>query len=674
MANIIKSSYAIIKSSNYERVKQIYNEREQSKRALQLDFDRGLKAWQAYMGFYGEQWPNVQLMQLHAEKRYAYQFNIIRPKVDTMAGAIITDLPDPDWTPVEGQPTTGTDAIKETFYSDKELTNWRVHLIELIQAGLIHNGWIEMVETTKYHPLGNIGLNFLRDGSGVPSAYWKSNDDRKLEKFWKSRYFNPEKLKFKYEKSSAAIEAAIQDLKLHGMDELDENAAEERRNFEGRVGSEYEVIEELWLEHVKTERLVGRKENETVTIPFPITIKDKGEEFEKFVQLNQIDISSVNPYPYTDIISHKTAVCPSLDPTIMLYDKKTRVQVKGLPVYHFTTRRHEGKDMGMCETIMDMQAIFNKRITLENELVEKTNGGMKIWNKAIFRNPKEKTEIKDYANKPGHNMFANIDDVQKVYEEIQPNAYPSQVMSQIELIYNQLLPLVSGVSDAWSAEGASNDSGILYERKVQMNKIGTLLMDEGVKHLINNIGEGYMYQWPITYGGMEREITTKGGKGKVVLNEKLQEGFVRNSVEHLPRHKVIVTEKVDSPTRQQSTREMMMELMKQINPETNPISFQNALRTVFETLNISDDEKEKFMADLELELAAARTQMTAQIASNTAATSAGVMQDKQAQMQLQKMGAGPPQAPQQQITAPEEQVSQVEPEQEEETMLAEAEI
>ena len=108
----MKVSYGKIKSSNYERVQDIYNQREQSKRALQLDYDRGLKAWQVYMGFYGEQWPVVKFAMMNAAKRYAYQFNIVRPKVDTMAGAIITDLPDPDWTPVEGEPTSGTEAIK----------------------------------------------------------------------------------------------------------------------------------------------------------------------------------------------------------------------------------------------------------------------------------------------------------------------------------------------------------------------------------------------------------------------------------------------------------------------------------------------------------------------------------------------------------------------------------
>ena len=671
--NIMKSSYAVIKSSDYERVKTIYNERNASKRAMQDDYDRGFNMWKIYMGFYGEQWPETKLALLTADKRYPYQFNIVRPKIDTMAGVLITDLPDPDWVPVEGQPTTGTEAIKDTFYTDKETTNWRPNLIQLIQAALVHDGWIEMIEDTKHHPLGNIGLVYQRSGSFVPSSYWKSNSDRDLQKGWKSRYFNAEQLAFKYEKSSSAIKAAIEDIRLHGSEELPsmEQAARDRRNFSGNVGNEHEVIEEMWLETVKTERLYGRKAGELITIPFPVTIKEAGPEFEQFVAINEIEIDTIKPMPYQDIVCHKTAIAPSLDPTIILYDKKTRVQVKGLPMYHLTTRRHEGRNMGLVETVKDLQTVFNERMSLDNEILAKVNGGMTIWNSELTKDPKVKKRINQNHNRPGHNEHLPIDDVKQVSHKVEPPTYPSHLMSQIDLLHKELLPVIIGVSDAWSAESRSGQSGILFEREIQMNKIGTLLQDEGVKQLMNNIGEGYLYQWPITYGDSEREIKSKDGKNKVVLNQKMEDGSIKNSVAHTPRTRVVVTEKTNTPTKNSATRQMVTEFRATINPEMSPITYQNSNKMFFKTLeSLPDEEKEEYLADIELEKASAKTQVVAAIANNTAATSAAVVQDKQAQGAIGQMGGAPPQGqPQEQVTSPEEQINQAPPEEEEESIL-----
>ncbi len=671
--NIIKSSYDIIKSSDHDRVTQIYNERNASKRAMQADFDRGITAWKIYMGFYGEQWPDLKLQQLTADQRYAYQFNIVRGKAHTMMGALITDMPDPAWVPVEGEATTGTEALEETYYTDKEVCNWRANLIQLVEAAVVHDGWIEMVEDTKHHPMGNIGLKFQRDGSFVPDGYWKTDDDRDLKKGWKSRYFNAQQLAFKYEKMSDAIKVAVADMKQNGAEELSstEQASQSRHNFHGKVGNEYEVIEEMWIEKVKTERLYGRKEGELVTIEFPTKIAGPGPEFEQFVETNQIDVSTINPRPYEDIICHKTAVCPSLDPTILLYDKKTRIQVKGLPMYHLTTNRHNGRNMGLVEAIKDIQTTLNERMSLDSEILAKVNGGMTIWNEELTKDPKVMERIRKNHNRPGHNEFLPLDTVKNPAYKVEPPNYPSHLMSQIELLSQTFLPIVSEVSDAWSAESHSGQSGILYEREVQMNKIGTLIYDEKIKHLINNIGEGYLYQWPITYGDAEREITKKGNKGKVVLNEKLEDGSIKNSVRHTPRMRVLVVEKVNTPTKNSATRQMVVEFQKSINPEISPITYQNTNKMFIETLDfMPDDKKEEMLAGVDLEMAAAQTSVVAQIAGNTAATSGAAVQDQQAQGALGQMGAPGPQAPPtEQVTPTEEQITPPEPEQEEESIL-----
>lgn len=657
---IMKADYRTIKSSDHERVRQVYHDRENAKRTMQNDYDRGIKAWEYYFALAGMQWPDKELKVLTDADRYAYQFNILTPKLNTMAGAIITDLPDTDWSPIEGQRTTGTEAVKSTYYTDKEQCNWRWNLVNHIIGMLVHDSWIQMIETKKYHPLGNIGLQWLRPNSFVPSAYWKSNNDRDLKEGYKSTYLTAEGIKFKYEiNSNEFINQAIARIK-QSKDTPPVNISEQQERFQGKVGDEYEVIEHFWLEMLKEKRLVGRKTGAFQWVPFPIS--DDQQYLEQFAQENEIDWDTVEEQPYDDMIQHVTSVVPSLDPTLILYDAKTRVQVKGLSFFHSTTQRYKGMNKGLAETIIDLQTTLNKRISLETELIEKANGGSKILNKALFNSDKEERDFKRNANKPGRIFTADLDNVKNTHIDIGPSAYPSAVMTQIELMFNTLLPVISTVSDAWSSESASGESGVLNERKIQMNKIATLVTDEAVKQLMNNIGEAYFYQWQITYGDVERRINLKGGREELVLNEQLDEnGTMRNAVQYTPRCQVIVKENPNSPTKRNLQMQLANEAMANINPEVNPLLYQNFMSIYVNSIEQDDEKKMQFEADMDLEKMKARTSIIAGTAANMAGISGAQVQDMQAKMMLASQGQPPAGGaqPQDQITEPEEQVQQV---------------
>jgi len=657
---IMKANYRSIRSSEEGRVRQIYHDREAAKRAMQGDYDRGEKAWEYYFALAGMQWPAKELKVLNDEDRRAYQFDILSPKLNTMAGAIITDLPDSDWSPIEGARTTGTEAVKSTYFTDKEQTNWRWNLVQHIIGMLVHDSWIQMVETTKYHPLGNIGLEWIRPGGFVPSAYWKSNNDRDLKEGYKSSYLTAEGIKFKYEiDNNEFINKEIERYKLQ-KGTPPANIAEQQTRFQGKVGDEFEVIEHFWLEMLKEHRLVGRKQGAFQWVPFPIS--EDQAYLEQFAQENNIDWDTVEEQPYDDLIQHITAVVPSLDPTLILYDAKTRVQVKGISFFHSTTKRWKGMNKGLAETMMDIQTTLNKRISLETELIEKVSGGSSLINKQLFDDEKQEKDFIKNSNKPGKKFLVDLDTVKNIKEDIGPAAYPSAIMTQIELMFNTLLPIVSNVSDSWSAESASGESGILYERKVQMNKIATLVMDEGIKQLMNNIGEAYFYQWQITYGDVERKINIKGGREELTLNEELDErGTLRNAVQYTPRCQVIVKENPHSPTKQNLDRQLASEAMQNINPEINPLMYQDFMSIYIKTIEQDDETKAQFEADMEIERMSAQTRVIAATGNNMAGLSEAMVRDMQAKMMLASQGQPPaqPTAPQEQITEPEEQIQQV---------------
>ena len=656
---IMKANYRSIKSSDGERVKQIFHDRENSKRAMQEDYDRGIKANEFVFALSGMQWYEKERKRLSEEDRYAYQFNVLTPKLYTMAGAMITDLPDVDWSPIEGARTTGTEAVKSTFHTDKEQCNWRWNLVQHFIGMLTHDSWIQMVETKKYHPLGNIGLEWLRPGSFVPSAYWKSNNDRDCKEGYKSTYLTAEGIKFKYEIENEMIRAAIDRIKL-GKSLPPRDIAEQQQRFQGQIGDEYEVIEHFWLEMKKEKRLIGRKAGQFQWVPFPIS--DDQAYLEQFAEENSIDWDTVEEQPYDDMIQHVTAIAPSLDPELILYDAKTRVQVKGLSFFHSTTQRYKGMNKGLAESIMDLQATLNKRISLETELIEKANGGSTLVNKDLFDNPKDESDFKRNANKAGKKFLVDLDNVTKTIEQVHPADYPSAVMTQVQLMFDTLLPVISQVSDSWSSESQSGESGVLNERKIQINKIATLVYDEAVKQLMNNIGEAYFYQWQITYGDVEREINIKGGRERLTLNEQIDEnGTVRNAVQYTPRCQIIVKENPNSPTKRTLDRQLANEALTSINPEINPLMYQDFMKIYIGSIEHDDETKMQFEADMELEAMQARTSLISRIAQNTAAMSGAALQDMQAKMALASQGQQQPQGAQieEQVTTPEEQVQQI---------------
>jgi len=657
--SIMKANYRSIRSSNTEKVKQIYHDRENAKRAMQGDYDRAVIANEFVFALSGMQWYEKERKRLDEDDRYAYQFNVLTPKLYTMAGAIITDLPDIDWSPIEGARTTGTEAVKSTFFTDKELCDWQWNLVMHFIGMLTHDSWIQMVETKKHHPLGNIALEWLRPGSFVPSAYWKSNNDRDCKEGYKSTYLTAEGIKFKYEVNNEMINQAIERYK-QGKSLPPKDIADQRETFQGHIGDEYEVIEHFWLEMKKDKRLIGRKEGMFQWVPFPIS-EDRAY-LEQFATENEIDWDTVVEQPYDDMIQHVTTVAPSLDPELILYDAKTRVQVKGLSFFHSTTQRYKGMNKGLAETMMDIQATINKRISLETELIEKANGGSQLVNKMLFDDDKQERDFKRNAGKPGRKYLVDLDKVQKTVENVHPADYPSALMSQIQLMVETLLPMVSQVSDSWSAESASGESGILYERKVQMNKIATLVYDEAVKQLMNHIGEAYFYQWQITYGDVERTINIEGGKKQVVLNEQMDEmGTVRNAPLYTPRVQIIVKENPRSPTKRTLTRQLAEEALQRINPEVNPLLYLDHMEMYIGAIEYDDEKKERIESDMKIERMNAVARLISSTAQSTATTSQSALADMQAKMAMAAQGQAEPGQAQieEQVTSPEEQIQQV---------------
>jgi len=647
----------LLKGSDQQKAARIIQECEAAIRASREDLNRGYEIWQAYFAASGRQWPESKRQYLREQDRHAWQFDVLSPKVDTLAGSLVAELPDIDWAPVSGARNTATEAIRDTYAIDKELFNYNNVLLEVIRDGCVHSGWLQITESKKYNPARNISIERVRPGYFIPDPYWRTDNDRDLESAWKIAYMTAEQIKQKWPKVSAAVNLAIEKKRQSGKTTPTDGSNRDalQNQYVAEIDDEYRVIEYHWVEAIKRDRLVGAKFNaDTETIKYmPFPLVDDEDTLKRFAEINEIDWDTVEVTEYEDRVHHVTTVS-DIDNTVLLEDGASRLQVNGLPFYHFTSMRYNGHDKGVAESILDAQRMINEKESYLLEMVAKASGGSELWNKDLWQNETDRQRFVKKANKPGHKEFVDLDGVKNIKEDVGPAAPNQIVFNELDRMYNQVIPMVSRVSDAMSAVSDTGDSGILFERKYQINRIANVLLDKGVQQLMNNLGEGYFYQWKITYAKVERDITSKDGQKSVVLNKHTVvngEPVIINSVAETPRTRVVVTESRNTPIYQMRKKTEMVEMIKSI-PEGDQLRLQFALREYFDAMNLPDKQQGmlEMINDMEMQKAFIgymrdMSTMDAEIKNN------GVLA-AQAEQFLKKLGQmqGQPPAIQQQIT------------------------
>ena len=631
--NIIESKY----STETDIATTVIGEFDKAYEVQRDDFDRGVKSWKRYFPVNYGKWDPEALKTLQEEYRHPIQIDISSPRIDTLAGSLISDLPDPTWVPVHGQKNLLTEAIAQTYYTDRDLYNFDTIMLLVFRDGLVHCGDLAVVEDYKYH-VPRVKFERIMHGFLVWEPYWLSDDDRDAEVVFRVGFLNPIKLKNKYHFKSDAISEAIKEYR-RDKSGYPTNIEEQQKNKNlGKVGDEFMVIEKHYLEHIRTTRLIGRREGQEELIPFPIN-KDR-PYLERFAEVNQIDWTTVFKDTYDDRISYVTTVCKEL-PTICLQEaKKNKVQVNGVPFHHFTARRWAGKNMGIIESIGDVEDTINKRESLITELVSKAGGGSTLVNEELFPDPKKRQEWIKKKNKAGHAEFVNLDGVKNILQHMVPAQANIAAQDQISRMYKEVLPLVSRVSEALTSMSDSSDSGILFERKFQTNMIANTLMNRSIRQFINNVAESYFYQWQITYAGYEQEITFRDGQQAIKLNQR-RGGMIYNDVSSVPRCRVVTAENTKSQTYQMRWRSIWAEMLTSIDPTVgNGIAlpyWSIALKNFFDTVEIKEEDQESVKVFNDMMMMISRLKMVSEATATQTQIQGSTFQSAQIGLQMQQI-------------------------------------
>lgn len=545
--------YEILKSSEYQLITRIDAEFERARDVDHMNRERNFRNRRAYFAVDSGQWATDDLRKLNDAKRHASQFNISGPKIDILAGELLNEKYDHDFRPIEGVRDSLVQAVNDTWYADKELCRYNDQIGMVIKDGLLYSGDLKMKISRKFNSLGNIYFERVQPGYLLRDPYWISDNDADCEKCWEVYHLDAIKIKRDYGISGPIIDQAVEMLQNFGGQYEDADDSFNQRMQLQTIGHLYRVIEYHWMETFNTTRIVGQKLNSDRWITFPIT-EDKAR-LEQFMVQNKIDPETMMDADYDDRIHRFAIICPQISQTKVLREGMGKIQCKRLPYFQFTANREGGKNKGIMDDLIDVQETINKRESKLTDLIETATGGGKLMNRDLFKTPDERTEFMQRANDPSYVGWVDGDELtnEKAVHYLNTNMYPSTLINQLERMYD-LGDRVSKVPASMSSRSESaNESGILHSQKMAVARLGNVTLFDRVKSFRHDIGEAYFEQWPWAYKGARREFSTRDGKHKTVLNERVfnekeAKWYIRNRPDQVPRCSVIITEKPSSPS------------------------------------------------------------------------------------------------------------------------------
>jgi len=613
MPNIIKS-FSLRRSSSAEKLLYIEAEYDRARMHMDKAFQRSYENWRMYFGIEYGQWWADDITRLNSEKRHPEQYNIVQPKVDTLAGAIASEKYEMDLRPIEGRRNSLIEAERDSFYADKELCNFEWSIGQVIKDAMVHSGELKMTKVFDKTPhFGNIAFQREQPGYVVRDPNWTSNDDKDCRKLWEIFFMTAEQVSQVYGIESQQIRNEIMLSGMHGHDYEEPEMDFTQKISRSYYGSLHRVIEFHWMEKIKVKRLQGQKVDAVNWVPFPIT-KDENV-LEEFIVRNQIDPNTLQEVDYEDDIHMVSAICPTLVIDKVMTEGPGLMQPKRLPYYHLAANREMGMDKGIVDDIADSQRTINRNQVKISDLIATATGGGKLFARGLFKTPEEIQEFKDRANDPSYNKDVDDDALRdNPIHYLNTNQYPSTLIKQFESMW-EITDRVSKVPAAMEAMSQStNESGILFERKLQVARLGLITVNTNVLKWRHDIAEGYYWQWQIDpgYNSVEREQSTRDGRHRVILNERVfKDGkwFVRNIPSQIPRSTVMITESKYSPNKILKDRALFQDLYNSaIQQNPNSIYTSWFFGKILDTMELNEQDRSELdmIKDLQQKLDLAR--------------------------------------------------------------------
>lgn len=631
---------------NNGKTSLILEEYENAVNFYQEDLFRMESSWGLYSGLNDSQYDKAISAKMKSEGRNPFQGNIIRSKVDGLAGSIIKNFFDISFEPINGDNTDLTRYIKELMLLDKELLDWNASYRDMVVDGLIHLGVEELYIDTRYNPLGNVGFRRILPGKILLDPDWLTNNAWDLKRAWKTAYLTPKQIKEIYKTKAEEIDIYINMLKGNSsrFDNGDEENPVPYSENNTSYADKHRVIE---FHHIEKET----KEVE-IDIETGLVIPEGPEEYKKeWAILNGVDLAGEKIKREEDCdVYFITTICPSISPNLVLEDKRSIIQIGRLPFFPWSSARINGKNSGVPDLLKSIQQTYNHRESMLDYMISSSARGGMLIDPAVVDNDNEKMrKLIEGFNSPAYRGFtANgaLASGRQYIQELPKSTIDYGIVNELTRML-EMFDVVSKQSSTMDGQSSgSEDSGIFFARRQLQSEIAQTLLVKSLEQLWNEKGEAYLLVAKSLYSGVYREFYILGTNEKIELNKPIvtpSGEVITNDISQLPRTKVIISQSPEGVTTRNVDRAVNTEILRVLPPE-NGVSRALATNNIMKSLDNAKLERQKYIEASELEYELAKERVTTEIL-NLKATQMQIQQQLQASMQPQIPSI--PQAPQQ---------------------------
>lgn len=629
-------------------VSQIYMAWLEAKRYYKNQLDNTMENWRYYFAKFAQlgqgQWPQKIVDQMVQQERQILQYNFIMPTVDALAGSLLQVPFEPEFIPTDNVITSLTRVIKEAMYSDRELMDWKGAYLELVRAGLIGGGDIKIVISDEFSKLGNIGLEYQLPGSVLYSPLWKTWRTKDCKICWKESWYTAIEMAAKWGDKSDQIVNQARLQEQSGITYGPYTGITPYKTDDNSWGSSYRIIEQYKVvdRAVKRDYVITAGEEgkaKHTMVPDAVPFQDRWD----WLNANVPDWKPEYVYtePEVDKICKLDTVCPSLLHEEKLEHGEPEVQIGALPFKHWSATRANGEDHSIVDSVKDPQMNINFWESMAaHKIRTEGGGGAGFVDSSMFINNQEYLKFAHNRNKPTMNFKLKPGYLDKgivPWKPVATSQFPDEIYKNIEHIIGVVWPHVSKVTPStlgMREQGAEGMSGKLYNMMKIQSDLQAFTIHYGLRMFWNELYEGYLLQAGQTYSNeaIERIFPTEQGKSAVVLNERVDTGDgtigIRNDASKLKemRHKVIINEKQETPTKKAEDVEILTTIIKSL-PPTRSASINYLTNEVVKKLDQIPPESKGRLEELgELELKRDIAQINAQIAqANIAVAQASQM-------------------------------------------------
>ena len=622
-----------------QHVGELYINAQRARDYHDRKFRRCIENWRYYVGLDAEyglgQFSAKLVAYMNSQNRGLNTYNISKAYVDLVAGGIMQKPYDPEFYPVNEEVTSLTETAKNAMYSDKELCDWDTTYFEIVRAGLVFQAVAKIVIVSKYHPLGNIGLEMCLPNMWWPTPMWLSMYTRDCRECWEEVILMPDDVEEIYADRNPRISELVSAYKVSIPEYGTPNGPTPfLEGDEFRWGTALHLINRYRMVTQKVKKEFYLHPNGQIDIPQgtkdqPLDPRAKMDFLNQKLGPGQWDPYAIKETTEDKRVCIKTVICPTLSFQDVIDESPTEVQVDQVPFIVWSADRINGEPHSLIDLIKSPQDDINQgaaRIRYKQEI--DGGGGAQYYDPDGFESAEVAEDFKRNHNDPSK-MFPVrpgllADEGRVPSRPVQSAQFSPETYHWMEEILDVLLPHIYKSTAATRGEAqGKHEAAAMFQMKKQQSDQALYTIDYTLRQFWNQWFECYLLQAGQQYSieGVERKFSSQGGKKMASFNEKIQlpggGTGIKNDASQLlrMRHKVIISDIQQTPTKKledlQLLNDYLQNLMKfgQEKPATI-IYILTRIAQLIDSFSPEDKEMLDVIGQKELENALLNLQIT----------------------------------------------------------------